>query len=197
MSYCSVPVSLYTSWRRSSTSALSSWNYGRTSSANAKRHSIEADRRLDVGSANGYLQETQPAPVSRLSPSWGSPPARWCRSGHEEPTTMPFTGGDGLDKAEAVAEPEGFAATFVFLYRQIHDQLRDEVPVSANGRSAGCPDRIPALSPLSSSTSSVPRLRSCRAFEAFRAIATVPQSFSACGGPRGTLEPDPRYGSAS
>jgi hypothetical protein len=26
-----------------------------------------------------------------------------------------------------VAEPEGFADTFVFLYRQIHDQLRDEV----------------------------------------------------------------------
>ena len=80
-----------------------------------------------MGSANGYLQETQPASVSRLSPSWGSPPARWCRSGHEEPTSMPFTEGDGLDKAEAVAEPEGFADTFVFLYRQIHDQLRDEV----------------------------------------------------------------------
>jgi DinB superfamily len=30
-------------------------------------------------------------------------------------------------RAGVVAEPEGFADTFVFLYQQIHDQLRDEI----------------------------------------------------------------------
>jgi len=32
-----------------------------------------------------------------------------------------------LEEAEVVAEPEGFADTFVLLYRQIHDELRQEV----------------------------------------------------------------------
>jgi hypothetical protein len=32
-----------------------------------------------------------------------------------------------LEKGETVAEPEGFAATFVSLYRQVHDELRNEV----------------------------------------------------------------------
>ena len=40
---------------------------------------------------------------------------------------MMFTLGNGLEKAEAMADPEGFADTFVFLYRQIHDQLLEEV----------------------------------------------------------------------
>jgi hypothetical protein len=35
--------------------------------------------------------------------------------------------GEGLERAEVVAELEGFADTFVFLYQQIHDRLRDEV----------------------------------------------------------------------
>jgi hypothetical protein len=35
-----------------------------------------------------------------------------------------------------VAEPEGFAATFVSLYRQIHDQLRDDVS-GLNGQALG------------------------------------------------------------
>jgi len=40
---------------------------------------------------------------------------------------MMFTLGNGLEKAEAMADPEGFADTFVFLYLQIHDQLLEEV----------------------------------------------------------------------
>jgi hypothetical protein len=32
-----------------------------------------------------------------------------------------------LRKGKTVAEPEGFAATFVSLYRQVHDELRNEV----------------------------------------------------------------------
>jgi len=40
---------------------------------------------------------------------------------------MVSTRDDGLGKGEVVAEPEGFAATFVSLYRQVHDELRKEM----------------------------------------------------------------------
>jgi hypothetical protein len=40
---------------------------------------------------------------------------------------MMFTGATDLGRAEVVDEPEGFADTFVSLYQEIHDQLRDEV----------------------------------------------------------------------
>jgi uncharacterized damage-inducible protein DinB len=40
------------------------------------------------------------------------------------PTATPW---GKLEKGETVTEPEGFAATFVSLYRQVHDELRNEV----------------------------------------------------------------------
>jgi len=49
-------------------------------------------------------------------------------------------------------------------------------PISANQRSAGYPGRTQVQSPLSSSTSSVPRLRSSRSFEANGAIVIAPQN---------------------
>jgi hypothetical protein len=111
---------------------------------------------------------------------------------------MPFTRGDGLDKAEAVAEPEGFADTFVFLYRQIHDQLREEV----SGLSKRALSWVPGPDTSSISTLVVHLLGSeTGVLQIVRGPSERSRPFlrvlSACGGPRGTLEADPRCGSAS